>query len=86
MPSNDRVEADPFHLFLLETNNATSSNEIHIMHATTLKFNGTATDPPLCASAAMEVIVQYEKKRSEFGHHCAFEDSPARILESTVSR
>jgi hypothetical protein len=30
----------------------------------------------------MEVAFQYTKKRHEFGHHTAFDDVPAQILES----
>jgi dynein intermediate chain 2 len=33
----------------------------------------------------MEVAHLYMKKREEFGHHCQFEDVPARILESIPS-
>jgi len=34
--------------------------------------------------AAMEVLLQYSKKRREFGEHCAFEDFPAQMLESAA--
>ena len=33
---------------------------------------------------AMEVLLQYSKKRKEFGEHCAFVDSPAQMLESAT--
>lgn len=33
----------------------------------------------------MELALQYTKKRSEFGHHCVFDDVPAQILESIAS-
>ena len=32
----------------------------------------------------MEVLLQYSKKRKEFGEHCAFVDSPAQMLESAT--
>jgi hypothetical protein len=30
----------------------------------------------------MEILLQYSKKRREFGQHCVFEDSEAQMLES----
>lgn len=33
----------------------------------------------------MEVIHQYTKKRSDFGHYCIFEDVPAQVLDSIPS-
>lgn len=33
----------------------------------------------------MEVAYLYTKKRRDFGHHCTFEDVPARVLESIPS-
>ncbi len=32
----------------------------------------------------MEVLLQYSKKRREFGEHCEFSDGPAQMLESTM--
>jgi hypothetical protein len=34
----------------------------------------------------MEVAFQYNKKRSQFGHHTTFDDVPAAILESVGQR
>ncbi len=34
----------------------------------------------------MEVAFQYNKKRSQFGHHTTFDDIPAAILESVGQR
>ena len=49
---------------------------------------GTVAFPSGCEPSyhIMEVALQYTKKRSEFGHHCTFEDVPAQVLESVGAR
>lgn len=47
-----------------------------------LRLCGPRCHPGL--QAAMEVLLQYSKKRREFGEHCEFSDGPAQMLESTM--